>query len=194
MKVHLRIVAGELRGRKLACVFNPQLRPTPDRVREALFNILRDQVPGRAFIDVFAGSGIVGLEALSRGASSALFLERDARQAQDIERHVRDFGYADRARVQRGDVYRWAEAWQPPAEPVTIFVSPPFKDIQHHVEELLLLIERLQRTMPPASALVLQSETHSPLDGHPALADWDQRKYGRNVLLVWMKEKSSAPQ
>src|SRR5438132_8289604 len=182
MKLHLRIVAGAQRGRKLAWVFNPQLRPTPDRVREALFNILREAVAGRAFIDVFAGSGIVGLEALSRGAADVLFLERDARQAQDIERHVRDFGYADRARVQRADVYRWAEAWQPPAEPVTVFVSPPFKDIQHHPEDLLLLIERLQRTMPPDSALVLQSEKHSPLDGQAALAGWDQRAYGRNIL------------
>src|SRR5438034_3246302 len=121
MKVNLRIVAGEQRGRKLTCIFNPQLRPTPDRVREALFNILRERVPGRLFIDVFAGSGIVGLEALSRGAAAALFLERDARQAQDIERHARDLGYAEQARVQRTDVYRWAEAWQPPAEPVSVF-------------------------------------------------------------------------
>jgi 16S rRNA (guanine966-N2)-methyltransferase len=193
MKVHLRIVAGELRGRKLACVFNPQLRPTPDRVREALFNILREAVPGRPFIDVFAGSGIVGLEALSRGAASALFLERDTRQAHDIERHLREFGYADQAHVSRTDVYRWAETWPTPAEPVTIFVSPPFKDIQHHPEELLLLIERLQRTMPPDSTLVLQSEKHSPLEDHPAFAGWDQRKYGRNILCVWVKEEASSP-
>lgn len=187
MKVHLRIVAGALRGRKLTCAFNPKLRPTPDRVRESLFNILARAVPDRPFIDVFAGSGIVGLEALSRGASSVLFLERDLRQAQDIERHAREFGFADQARVLRTDVYRWGEHWQPPAEPVTVFVSPPFHDIQRHAEDLLLLLGRLQQRMPPGSVLVLQSEKHSPLDEHPAFADWEQRHYGRNVLLVWVK-------
>jgi 16S rRNA (guanine966-N2)-methyltransferase len=191
MKVQLRIVSGALRGRKLTCAYNPNLRPTPDRVRQALFNILAATVPGRPFIDVFAGSGIVGLEALSRGASSVLFLERDLRQAQDIERHARDFGLAEQARVLRTDVYRWAEHWQAPAEPVTIFVSPPFNDIQRRPEDLLLLLDRLQQRMPPDSVLVLQSEKHSPLEEHQAFADWDQRTYGRNVLMVWIKAGKS---
>ena len=188
MKLHLRIVAGSVRRRKVVCEAGPQLRPTPQRVREALFSILGNAVPDRPFIDVFAGSGIVGLEALSRGASSALFLERDATLARDIERHAREFGFADRSRVSRADVYGWAETWQPPAEPVTVFLSPPFHDIHEHSEDLLLLIERLQRTMPADSVVVLQSEARSPLDNHPAFAAWDTRKYGRNQLLVWVKD------
>src|SRR5579884_4008805 len=109
MKTQIRIVAGSLRGRKLTCTVNANLRPTPQRVREALFNILGDAVPDRPFLDVFAGTGIVGLEALSRGAASVTFVERDFRQVQAIEDNLARFRLADRGRVVRADVYRWAE-------------------------------------------------------------------------------------
>jgi len=184
MRVQLRIVAGALRGRKLTCNVSPDLRPTPDRVREALFNILGDAVPDRPFVDVFAGSGVVGLEALSRGAKSVLFLERNFRLAQDIEANARAFGYSGQAKVLRTDVYRWATTWQA-TEPVNVYVSPPFADIQKRTDDLLLLIEQMKRTMPAGSVLVVQGEKHSELDGHPALADWEERHYGRNLLLIW---------
>src|SRR6516164_3580031 len=103
MRLQLRIVAGELRGRKLICRVGPQTRPTPDRVREALFSILGDAVPNRLFVDVFAGTGVVGMEALSRGAGSVLFIERDLRLGQDIMANLRAFGVADRAEVVRAD-------------------------------------------------------------------------------------------
>jgi 16S rRNA (guanine(966)-N(2))-methyltransferase RsmD len=186
MRVQLRIVAGTLRGRKLTCNLNSDLRPTPDRVREALFNILGDAVPDRPFVDVFAGSGVVGLEALSRGAKSVLFLERDFHLAQNIETNVRTFGLSGQAQVLRTDVYRWASGWQP-SEPVNVYVSPPFVDIQKRTEELLLLIGQVQEKMPSGSVLVLQSEKHSELDGHAALTDWEERRYGRNMLLIWQK-------
>src|SRR5207249_8623618 len=77
MRVQIRIVAGTLRGRKLTCTLIGDVRPTPDMVRQALFSILGDAVPERPFIDVFAGTGAVGIEALSRGAREALFIERE---------------------------------------------------------------------------------------------------------------------
>jgi 16S rRNA (guanine(966)-N(2))-methyltransferase RsmD len=156
-------------------------------VRESLFNILADVVPERVFIDIFAGTGVVGFEALSRGADSVIFIERDLRLAQDIENHLREFGYGRQGRVLRTDAYRFAAGWEPPAEPVNLFVSPPFRDIERHPEEMLLLLERLQKKMVPGSVLVFQSERHSPLEGHAALANWDERRYGRNVLLLWTK-------
>src|SRR3954466_523741 len=109
MRTQLRIVAGSLRGRKLVCTVNPNLRPTPQRVREALFSILGNAVPERPFFDLFAGTGVNGLEALSRGASRAVFVERDFRRADDIQKHLAAFQVADRGQVVRSDVYRWAE-------------------------------------------------------------------------------------
>src|SRR5689334_8703044 len=118
MRTQLRIVAGSLRGRKLNCIVDPDLRPTPDMVRQALFSILGDAVPRRSYFEVFAGTGVVGLEALSRGASSPTFVERDFRHIAEIGQHAEQFGVADRSTLARADVYRWVERWIPPAEPV----------------------------------------------------------------------------
>src|SRR5271163_2817678 len=123
MRVQLRIVAGSLRGRKINCQVNPDLRPTPQMVREALFSILGNAVPNRPFFDVFAGTGANGLEAISRGASEAVFLERDTRLAADIDKHLKKFEIVPLGKVFKADVYRWAERWIPPSTPVNIFLS-----------------------------------------------------------------------
>src|SRR5262249_44381300 len=149
MKTQIRIVAGQFRGRKVTCDVHPGMRPTPQMVREALFSILGDAVPGRPFFDVFAGTGVVGLEALSRGAGSVTFVERDFRLIGAIEQHLRAFGVSEQARVARTDVYRWIEHWQPPDEPVTVFISPPFGDFERRPEELHTLIGELRRRAAP---------------------------------------------
>src|SRR5437867_9023132 len=113
-RTQLRIVAGSLRGRKLTVVVHPGLRPTPQMVREALFSILGNAVPGRPFFDVFAGTGVIGLEAISRGASETTFIERDFRLSEAIQQHARTFGVLDRAAFARADVYRWVERWDAP--------------------------------------------------------------------------------
>jgi 16S rRNA (guanine(966)-N(2))-methyltransferase RsmD len=188
MRIQLRIVAGSLRGRKVTSIIHAGLRPTPDMVREALFSILGNAVPGRPFFDIFAGTGVIGLEALSRGASRAMFVERDFRQAREIERHLQEFGHAERGEVQRADVYRWGESWQPPREPVNTFLSPPFIDFERRLEAFLNLVATMQRKIEPGSVVVIQSEKHVLLDQLSAREAWEQRRYGRNVLLIWVKE------
>jgi 16S rRNA (guanine966-N2)-methyltransferase len=188
MRTHLRIVAGSLRGRKLTCTVTANLRPTPQMVREALFSILGNAVPDRPFFDLFAGSGVVGLEAISRGASYATFVERDFRLLDELERHIDMFGVGKHARLTRTDVYHWIERWQAPGEPVTVFLSPPFRDFEQRVEELWKLIAQLQECVQPGSVLALQAESKAPLEQLPARTDWDERRYGRNHLLIWVKE------
>lgn len=187
MKVEIRIVAGSLRGRKLTCTVNPNLRPTPQMVREALFSILGDAVPGRAFYDVFAGTGVNGMEALSRGASSAVFVERDFRLVDDLDRHLKAFKLLGSSRVLRADVYRWAERWAPPAEAVNVFLSPPFADLEGKPEETLAMLRGMQERLAPASVLVLQAEACPLLAELPDRDAWDERKYGRNLLFFWVK-------
>lgn len=188
MRTQLRIVAGVLRGRKLTCDVNPQVRPAPQMVREALFSILGNAVPHRAFFDLFAGTGAVGLEALSRGASQVVFVERDFRVAGQIQKHLHAFDVADRARLVRGDVYHWAQRWQAPAEPVTLFLGPPFADFDRNLEALMTVLSNLQSKAAADSVLVLQSETPFTADPLPDGARWDARKYGRNQLMFWVKE------
>ncbi len=192
MRVQVRIVAGALRGRKLTCDISPELRPTPQMVREAMFSILGNAVPGRPFFDVFAGTGVIGLEALSRGAKSTDFVERDFRLSHEIDRHLKAFDFEDQGLVRRADAYRWAEHWQAPAEPVNVFLSPPFPDLQKRPEDLVTLLATLQRKLHPASVLVLQTERHSTLNDLPDLEHCEERGYGRNVLMIWVKEANEA--
>jgi len=187
MRVQLRIVAGSLRGRKLICQIHEGLRPTPQMVREAFFSIMGDAIPDRPFIDVFAGTGAFGLEALSRGAGQAVFVERDVTLASEIERHLRDFHMSDAGRVQRGDAYRWVERWQPPAEPINVFVSPPFADFTRRTEDLIQLLETIQQKVAPGSVVVLQGERGLAADQLPDGSRWEERRYGRNLLLIWLK-------
>ena len=187
MRTQIRIVAGTLRGRKLTCTVTSQLRPTPQMVREALFSILGDAVPDRPYFDVFAGTGVVGMEALSRGASQASFVERDFRLLGELERHLKTFELAQQSRIIRAEVYRWAERWQPPAEPVNVFLSPPFADLQGKPDELRALIETMQARLHPGSVLVLQAEPADLLEHLPDLPAWDERRYGRNHLFFWVR-------
>jgi 16S rRNA (guanine966-N2)-methyltransferase len=190
-RTSIRIVAGSLRGRRLTVQVNTNLRPTPQMVREALFSILGNAVPDRPFFDVFAGTGVIGLEALSRGAASATFIERDFRLIDDLERYIKAFDVSERARVVRMDVYRWAERWRAPAEPATLFLSPPFADLQHRPDEMLALIRTLQSAAAPGSVLTLQAEKCALLDQLPAGQAWDVRRYGRNHLLFWVRDQLS---
>lgn len=188
MRVSIRIVAGSLKGRKLTFNHNPDLRPTPQMVREAFFSILGNAIPDRVFVDIFAGTGALGLEALSRGASQTLFIERDLRLAQDIEGHLRAFGLTRQAKLYRTDAYRWIAAWQPPPEPVNVFLSPPFADLDERPAEFVQALKTLQDKVAPESVIVVQGERDSPLEDDATLADWEERRYGRNVLLIWQKE------
>jgi 16S rRNA (guanine966-N2)-methyltransferase len=166
-------------------------------VREALFSILGNAVPQRPFYDVFAGTGANGLEALSRGASFVYFVERDFRLAQAIDNHLREFEVVKEAQVIRTDVYRWAGQWQPPAEPVNIFVSPPFADFERRSEEMLALKTTLERKVANDSVLVIQTERKAGQELWAEFAGWEERRYGRNVLLLWVKdsqqEQEAAP-
>lgn len=183
-KTQVRIVAGTLRGRKLTAVVHEGMRPTPQMVREALFSILGNAVPGRVFYDIFAGTGVVGLEAISRGATSARLIEKDPRQANDILRYAEQFGVANKVQVLRADAYRWAERWIPAGTvPVNLFLSPPFPDLGQKPAEFLTLVNTLKEKAPEDSVLVIQAEDGFPVEQLPDVPSWDVRRYGRNLLL-----------
>lgn len=190
-KVQLRIVAGRLRGRKIAAVVHDDLRPTPQMVREALFSILGNAVPGRPFFDLFAGTGVHGLEAISRGAPESVFVEREAKLANAIDARLREFDVQRQGHVVRADVYRWADRWVPPAGPVNLFLSPPFADLTERYDAFLKLVEVLAAKAPDESCVCVQAEDSFPADRLPG-DNWDVRAYGRNVLAIWVKEPPAA--
>jgi len=119
----VRIVGGRLRGRRLRFPDAAGLRPTADRVRETLFNWLAPRLPGAHCLDLFAGSGALGIEAASRGAAEVILVERARAVAEALRRQVADIGLTG-VEVRRADALRWLQG---PARPFDIvFLDPPF--------------------------------------------------------------------
>ncbi len=119
----VRIIGGEWRSRRIRFDAGPGLRPTPDRVRETLFNWLAPVIRGSRCLDLYAGSGALGLEALSRGAQQVCFVESDAHSARQLQAAVKMLA-PERAEVIQGDASRWLAG---PARPFdVVFLDPPF--------------------------------------------------------------------
>lgn len=124
----LRIIGGKWRGRKLAFPTIDGLRPTGDRIRETLFNWLTAELPASRCLDLFSGSGALGLEALSRGASQVILLEKDSQAANQLRQHLTTLGATD-GQVIHSDSLNWLQQTPAPMEnPVDIvFIDPPFQ-------------------------------------------------------------------
>ncbi|QOR37493.1 16S rRNA (guanine(966)-N(2))-methyltransferase RsmD [Billgrantia diversa] len=124
----LRIIGGEFRRRLLPVLDSPGLRPTPDRVRETLFNWLAAATPGARVLDLFAGTGALGLEALSRGAATALFIERDGQVARALVANLQTLGTTERGQVLNVDALALLAAGPAGFAPFTlVFLDPPFR-------------------------------------------------------------------
>jgi 16S rRNA (guanine966-N2)-methyltransferase len=121
----VRIIGGEWRGRKLHFPAAPTLRPTPDRVRETVFNWLQQHVPGSRCLDLFAGSGALGFEALSRGAREVVFVETDPAAIAGIVNMLQVLG-CDRGKALRSDAFAFLA--QPPEPFDIVFLDPPFAE------------------------------------------------------------------
>lgn len=123
----MRVVAGLAGGRRLQAPAGRQVRPTSERVREALFNALgsMDALAGATVLDLFAGTGALGIEALSRGATSAMFVDADARAVAAIKTNLKLTGLAQGARVVQADVLRFLTERPPPTVDVA-FADPPY--------------------------------------------------------------------
>ena len=182
-----RIVGGELRGRRLAFVPTGRTRPMKDRVRETLFDLLGTTVRGAVAIDLFAGTGALGFEAISRGAARAIFVERHFPTADALRKSARELGVTDRVDVRSGDVLLWAKRLPdlPVAAPWVVFISPPwdfFHDGHARRPELIALIEVVRGAAPPGSTLVVEADTAFDAAALPDRAAWETRPIPPAVL------------
>jgi 16S rRNA (guanine966-N2)-methyltransferase len=124
----MRIIAGEFRSRRLKSLPGSNTRPTPDRLRESLFNILAPRIEGVTFLDAYAGTGAVGIEALSRGAARAIFIERSKAAAEVIRDNLRALALLDRAEVLEGR----AAQYLPHRRAGIVFLDPPYDDVKEY--------------------------------------------------------------
>jgi 16S rRNA (guanine(966)-N(2))-methyltransferase RsmD len=118
----MRVIAGEFRSRKLQSVEGTEVRPTPDRLRESLFNILQTRLAGMVFVDAYAGTGAVGLEALSRGARRVLFIERNKEALRVLFENIQSLGVQGRTAI----IKRKASEALRTIEADIVFLDPPF--------------------------------------------------------------------
>ncbi len=119
----MRVIGGAFRSRVLKSLPGMDVRPTPDRLRETLFNILRPTIDGAIFADVYAGTGAVGIEALSRGAARAIFIEQNREACDVIRANLRSLGIEDRAKVMR----MGASIALTEVEAGIVFIDPPYR-------------------------------------------------------------------
>jgi 16S rRNA (guanine966-N2)-methyltransferase len=181
----MRIIAGQRRGHKFDGPRDDVTRPTSDLVRESIFNILGEAVEGLLVIDLFAGTGALGLEALSRGAERALFIERNRENAALIRRNIATLRYEDRAQVVVADAYRWAKAFvSTDDEPIVVFIDPPYADYEDHPERIGKLLAGLVEKLPSGS--ILSSESSRKVDSEilPEIEAWDLRRYGGTQIAI----------
>ena len=166
----IRIIGGRWRGTRLPVPVSPGLRPSSDRARETLFNWLIPVLPGARVIDVFAGTGALGLEAVSRGATRAVLVERDAVLAQALRETVTRLSAQESVEVVQSDALAWL-ARQPAASFDLAFVDPPFS-----ADLWQATLEALLPTLAPEAWVYLES----PHDQAPALPpQWGLHREGR---------------
>jgi 16S rRNA (guanine966-N2)-methyltransferase len=149
----MRIIAGTSKGRRLQAPTWPGLRPTSDKLRETLFNIVRTRVEGARVLDVFAGTGAIGLESLSRGAAAAVFVEHDRRAAALIEANAERCGVQDRCIVIRDTVERaLARDLGGPFD--LVMLDPPYD-----FEPLARVLSAAAKHLSPDGLMVLEHAT-----------------------------------
>ena len=172
----MRIVAGEWRGRRIKAPAGNAVRPTADRVREAWMSIVQHHLPGASVLDLFAGSGALGLEALSRGAASALFVEIAPASLRALSENIETLGAGDAATVRRADALRFVETLGPHAFDVA-FADPP----SGH-GAAMRVAERWQAT-PFARLIGIEHRSGEtmPPGGHA-------RRYGSTVVTFYESE------
>ena len=188
----MRVVAGRFRGSILTAPAGRRTRPITDRAKESLFNVLGHRfgspgwLPAIAVLDLFAGTGSLGIEALSRGATSCVFVERDPRALRALRANIEKLGLAEETRVLTDSAWTMR---MPPAEPdgySLIFVDPPYRD----VADTLRMQDLFERTAPRLAADGLiafrhELNTEFPVDELRTLESVDERHFGlMRVLLL----------
>jgi 16S rRNA (guanine(966)-N(2))-methyltransferase RsmD len=198
----LRIVGGRFRGRKLKYEpfrlgDDPVTRPMKHRVRESIFNLVSTEVEGKHAIDLFAGTGALGLEALSRGAAHATIIERHVPTARVIEENIKTLDVVDKSTLLTTSAFLWAKRDLPTlsaqsairnpqsAIPLLVFCSPPYAFYTDRQPEMLALINELMQHATPGSIIIVEADER--FDFHLLSGEWSVRQYLPAVVGVWRK-------
>jgi len=179
----IRVIAGEARGKKLRLVPGDTTRPITDRVKENLFNIIGQDIRGSQFLDLFGGTGGVGIEALSRGAAFAQFLDLADPAIRTIHENLKTAGFTERAKVLRADAFQYL-ASTPSRAFDYIYIAPP--QYRGLWEKALLAVDKQTGWLAPQAWAIAQIDPKE--EKEPAFKNltlFDRRKYGNTLLLFF---------
>ncbi len=191
---HMRISGGNLKGKKIGRrkMFSPsgrgeQLRPTSAKVREALFDILREKIAGAVFVDLYAGTGTVGLEALSRGAKRVILIETDRQQAHFLRESDAQLGVQDQAEVHSARASEFiGHAIDSALRMDVVFADPPYAS--NEAEVTLNLLGEHSESLPEHFRLVIEHPSKKALPGDSGgMSRLKQYKYGDTMLTLYAK-------
>jgi 16S rRNA (guanine966-N2)-methyltransferase len=189
----MRIIAGERRGHKLEGPSGRSTRPTSDLVRESIFNILGSLVEGRVVYDLFAGTGAMGLEALSRGASKSYFLETDRQNVAVIRRNIAHLRYEAFTHIYQADALRWMRGYAAvDDQPVLVLIDPPYRDHGARGQKLETALSELIARLPRGSVVVVEAPEKFEPGLFPKSETWDVRKYGGTAIALCIVGEAQA--
>lgn len=191
--VGLRIVGGRFRGRRLLYSGELRVRPMKDRIREAVFNLLGPAVAGKHAIDLFAGTGALALEALSRGAQRATLIEMHSPTAAIIRQNIATLDVAPLCELVSADTFRW---WRRRPDlgptPWVVFCSPPYAFFVERQDELLETLRTMLEAAPAQSLFVVESDERFDFSRLPDATAWDVRRYVPALVGVYQKSSPGA--
>ncbi|TWT39597.1 RsmD family RNA methyltransferase [Blastopirellula retiformator] len=179
----IRIIGGELKNKKLLYSGEEVTRPMKERVRASVFNLVGPSIKEKHAIDLFAGTGALGIEALSRGAVSATFIERHIPTSKLIRQNLDNLGLGERSRLFAANTFFWAKRLPEFDEPPwVVFCSPPYELFISQADEMLALIQTLLAAAPPESIFVVESDQRFDFASLPYAEAWDVRTYAPAVV------------
>jgi 16S rRNA (guanine966-N2)-methyltransferase len=183
----VRIIGGAFRGRALAYSGDIRTRPMKDRVREAVFNLLAERVRGKHAVDLFAGTGALAFEALSRGAASATLIERHLPTTKLIQQNAKMLGVSDRVEVCFSDAFVWGKRQAAGELPLVVFCSPPYDFYVSRRAELLRLLSQLWEQAPTGSIFAVEADERFDFSLLPQPELWFVRAYPPAVIGIGEK-------
>lgn len=178
----MRIISGEHRGRKLLEFSGRDIRPTTDRVKESMFNLIQEYILDAEVLDMFGGSGALSLEALSRGASHAVCIDRDRRAADIIRKNAQTLNYTEKCEIINGDSLRYITGCGRSFD--IVFLDPPYN--KGFIEPALKAIAE-NGILNSGGIAVLESDDTDFYGDSEGLEIIKQRKYGRTYITVYQK-------
>ncbi len=185
----MRIIAGSARGRRIFSVSkNLPVKPISDRIKQSLFDIIRPRVPAAIMLDLFAGTGNVSLEALSRGAQKTVMVDREPACIKNIHRNLVHLGFTEKAKVLKGDILRpldWLLPYSDNEGYDIIFMGPPYRDQNNKMlalSEPALKNVAQARLLAPGGIVILQTHKSEEFAIPEEFEMYRQEKYGDTLV------------